>query len=199
MFPTILSGMGYQIEGNRLGLGVNLFSDEVTVLEEFGREYINQEFSKSSLYYVERFAPELSYRVFNPEDAVCAIYLCEEQYNAKDYVKEGISECEGEYSWFNAEKMVVEMPIEEDTDRVHIKMYILGTARSIPYKVEQGTTVIGEGAVAKGGIVEFDAAVENGICKFEFRIPYDELEETYEIEDHRTLKLTHITAELCEE
>jgi len=199
MFPTILSGMGYQIDGNRLGLGVNLFSDEKTALEEFGREYINQEFSKSSLYYVERFAPELSYRVVNPEEAVCVIYLGEEQNNAKEYIKEGISECEGEYSWFNAEKMVVEMPILEDLEKVHIKMYILGTARSIPYKVEQGDVVIEEGAIAKGGIVEFDAIVENGSCVFEFRIPYDELEEKYEIEDHRTLKLTHITAELCDE
>lgn len=199
MFPTVISSMGYQIEGNRLGLGVNLFSDEQTVLEEFGREYINEEFAKSSIYYMEQFAPELSYRVLNAEDAICAIYLTEEQYNATEYIKEGISECEGEYSWFNAEQMKVEMPISESVDEVHVKMYVLGTARSIPYKVEQGAEVVSEGAIGKGGVIEFDAKVENGVCGFVFRIPYDELEEQYEIEDHRTLKLTYITAELLDE
>ena len=31
IFPTILSSLGYKIEGNRLGLGTNLFSDLTTI------------------------------------------------------------------------------------------------------------------------------------------------------------------------
>ena len=35
-FPTTLAALGCTINGNRLGLGVNLFSDEQTMIEEFG-------------------------------------------------------------------------------------------------------------------------------------------------------------------
>ncbi|MCF0222721.1 MAG: LTA synthase family protein [Fibrobacter sp.] len=42
MFPTILSALGYEIEGDRLGLGVNLFSDEKTLLEIYGADSLNK-------------------------------------------------------------------------------------------------------------------------------------------------------------
>jgi putative glycosyltransferase (exosortase G-associated) len=59
IFPTVLAAMGYTIEGDRLGLGVNLFSEQETLAEQLGFDYLNTEVSKSSSYYVEKFAPEL--------------------------------------------------------------------------------------------------------------------------------------------
>lgn len=59
VFPTILAALGYEIEGDRLGLGVNLFSGEETLVEQFGFDYINLEVAKRSTYYLEHFAPEL--------------------------------------------------------------------------------------------------------------------------------------------
>ena len=50
-FPTILSAMGCEIEGNRLGVGTNLFSGEKTIVEEHGLEFINKEFEKKSEFY----------------------------------------------------------------------------------------------------------------------------------------------------
>lgn len=38
MFPTTLASIGVQIQGNRLGLGTNLFSDEPTLLETYGMD-----------------------------------------------------------------------------------------------------------------------------------------------------------------
>lgn len=58
MFPTVLAAMGFEIEGNRLGLGVNLFSWEKTLAEKRGFAWLEQEISKGSNYYVETFAPE---------------------------------------------------------------------------------------------------------------------------------------------
>ena len=55
MFPTILSSMGFSIEGDRLGLGTDLFSDRSTLQEELGLELMNGEFAKYSNYYVENF------------------------------------------------------------------------------------------------------------------------------------------------
>lgn len=54
-FPTILSSMGVKIEGNRLGLGVNLYSDEDTLIEEYGRDSIKQKLLPNTNYYDENF------------------------------------------------------------------------------------------------------------------------------------------------
>lgn len=59
IFPTVLAAMGYEIEGDRLGLGVNLFSGEKTLAEEKGFEWLDAELSKSSDFYLAEFAPEL--------------------------------------------------------------------------------------------------------------------------------------------
>lgn len=55
MFPTILAAMGYEIEGERLGLGTNLFSGEETLAERKGFEWVSRETAKSSDYYDESF------------------------------------------------------------------------------------------------------------------------------------------------
>ena len=47
-FPTTLAALGVEIEGNRLGLGTNLFSSEQTLGERFGIEQIDQELKKKS-------------------------------------------------------------------------------------------------------------------------------------------------------
>ena len=43
MYPTTLAALNVEIKGNRLGLGVNLFSDEQTLLEEYGYAYVYNE------------------------------------------------------------------------------------------------------------------------------------------------------------
>lgn len=55
MFPTILSAMGYEVEGERLGLGTNLFSEEDTLAESKGFDWVTQETLKASDYYKENF------------------------------------------------------------------------------------------------------------------------------------------------
>lgn len=54
ILPTILAAMGYEIEGDRLGLGTNLFSDKQTLAEELGFEVLSEELSKYSNYYNEK-------------------------------------------------------------------------------------------------------------------------------------------------
>ena len=55
MFPTTLASLGVDIPGDRLGLGVNLYSDELTLLEELGYDKLNRELSKKSNYYNNKF------------------------------------------------------------------------------------------------------------------------------------------------
>ena len=55
-YPTILAALGFDIEGDRLGLGVNLFSNEETLSESMGFQRLDEEIAKYSPYYVEHFA-----------------------------------------------------------------------------------------------------------------------------------------------
>lgn len=51
LFPSTLAALGCEIEGDRLGLGVNLFSGESTLSEQYGYEYLFQEIRKQSATY----------------------------------------------------------------------------------------------------------------------------------------------------
>ena len=51
VFPTTLSLLGATWEGDRLGLGTNLFSDSKTIFEEYGYDYVNNELKKKSIFY----------------------------------------------------------------------------------------------------------------------------------------------------
>lgn len=53
MFPTMLAGIGVQIEGNRLGIGTNLFSDEKTLFETYGVNTVNNSLIQKSEFYNE--------------------------------------------------------------------------------------------------------------------------------------------------
>ena len=55
LFPTTLASLGCTIEGDRLGLGTNLFSGKNTLCEKYGFEIFNEELSKASDYYKENF------------------------------------------------------------------------------------------------------------------------------------------------
>lgn len=58
IFPTTLSAMGYSIEGDRLGLGTNLFSDTKTLPEALSFKTFDEELQKQSDFYLKNFAPE---------------------------------------------------------------------------------------------------------------------------------------------
>lgn len=47
-YPTTLASLGVEIEGERLGLGTNLFSDTLTLSEEYGRDVMIAEVQKES-------------------------------------------------------------------------------------------------------------------------------------------------------
>lgn len=54
-FPTTLAAMGVEIDGERLGLGTNLFSDKETLAEEYGYDTLFEELSLKSNFYNETF------------------------------------------------------------------------------------------------------------------------------------------------
>ncbi|MBQ7595387.1 MAG: LTA synthase family protein [Clostridia bacterium] len=51
MLPTTLAALGIEIEGNRAGIGTNLYSDEKTLLETYGVDYVDKALQNRSDFY----------------------------------------------------------------------------------------------------------------------------------------------------
>ncbi len=51
MFPTLVACLGVEFDGNRLGIGTNLFSDEDTLFERDGIKFVNKELENRSNFY----------------------------------------------------------------------------------------------------------------------------------------------------
>ena len=67
MFPTTLAALGATVEGERLGLGTNLFSSEETLTEKYGYDKLEEELSKASDFYIETFYDEETKKKFEEE------------------------------------------------------------------------------------------------------------------------------------
>ncbi len=55
MFPTLLTSLGIIYDGDRIGIGTDLFSGSKTLTEEYGMDYVNDELLLKSNFYNERF------------------------------------------------------------------------------------------------------------------------------------------------
>ena len=53
-YPTIVSAIGGKIEKEKLGLGVNLFSNENTLVQKYGLDVLDKELKKKSIFYDEK-------------------------------------------------------------------------------------------------------------------------------------------------
>ena len=63
MFPTTLSALNVEIPNNRLGLGVDLFADQETLMEQLGYENMYNEVSKRSTFYDKKLMQGSDYEV----------------------------------------------------------------------------------------------------------------------------------------
>lgn len=59
LFPTTLAALGAQIEGDRLGLGTNLYSGSDTLIEQFGVDTCRAELSQPSSFLEEHAGIEI--------------------------------------------------------------------------------------------------------------------------------------------
>lgn len=51
LFPTTLAALNARIDGERLGLGTNLFSNKETLIEELGYSNVESQLNQRSDYY----------------------------------------------------------------------------------------------------------------------------------------------------
>lgn len=66
-FPTILASLGFEVEGNRLGLGTNLFSGQPTLCEQLGLSQVEQQLSYYSTFYNDVLLNPNNIVVYNRE------------------------------------------------------------------------------------------------------------------------------------
>ena len=55
MFPTTLASLGVKIDGDRLGLGTNLFSDKETLMSRYSLDYLSEQLLMNSKFYKKSF------------------------------------------------------------------------------------------------------------------------------------------------
>lgn len=55
VYPTLLSAAGFNIIGDALGIGINMFSDKQTLLEKYGLDTIEAEGSGVTQWYQSHF------------------------------------------------------------------------------------------------------------------------------------------------
>ncbi|MEF9951940.1 MAG: sulfatase-like hydrolase/transferase [Clostridium sp.] len=66
MYPTILASMGVEIQGDKLGLGTNLFSKTPTLIEKHGLEYVESELGRNSNFFNDEFINDKKTSIFTP-------------------------------------------------------------------------------------------------------------------------------------
>ncbi len=60
MLPTMLASIGVEFDGDKVGIGTNLFSDTPTLFERDGTDFVNAELEKRSNFYNENILVDWS-------------------------------------------------------------------------------------------------------------------------------------------
>lgn len=118
------------------------------------------------------YTDDLTEDILNEQsDLVKAIFFSGTNYNAKDYIFEGISGAEDEFSWTDGNNLYFWIPIEEKGDiKVEIIISdILGNSQR--YRVVQEGATISEGTLLSEGSISFTASVQDGLCAFQVELP----------------------------
>ena len=88
MFPTTLAAMGATIEGNKLGLGTNLFSSEETLLEKLGVSTLTAKLNLSSEFINELSGISITQETMDRLNRRCYIRTAEnEEGNIQMHLK----------------------------------------------------------------------------------------------------------------
>ena len=69
LFPTTLAALNVTIEGERLGLGTNLFSAKPTLAEELGFDSFYTELTKRSTFYAEKLMQGTDDEIYKQREA----------------------------------------------------------------------------------------------------------------------------------
>ena len=105
-------------------------------------------------------------------DIVKVIYFGGGNYNASDYVLEGISASGEDFSWTEGNRLCFYIPIEDDCSNLRVEIPIEGVYNnSQSYEIYQNGKKILSDTISESGSIVFNISAEKGFCKFEMRLP----------------------------
>lgn len=139
-YPTTLASLGVEIDGERLGLGTNLFSNRDTLSETYGNDMINRELSKKSLTmdrltdYIESIHADVTLLGYNPVTKCIEVKTNNISWNKEvTSVLGGVwtGDSQDDLKWYESEPQedgsyVLRVPVEDygyKEDRYVIHMY----------------------------------------------------------------------------
>lgn len=107
-----------------------------------------------------------------PVDKFVEINFDEERYNAPLFIQSGISQCEGDFSWTDGNKMQVRMFVANTVKSLDVHFYLTGIfngqQKVIVYQEEN---VIFDGVLSEEREFEFELSPVNGDCSFQVYYP----------------------------
>lgn len=155
IFPTTLASLDIEIEGDRLGLGTNLFSDTETLSESYDISYINTEIQKKStlmdaltsdIKYVSGTVTTSDYDLFTDSfhisvdqmehsldiiDIRCLVWTDEDRSDGKWYITEYVEDVVPDFT-------ISASDFSDNASVYYIEMYTY-TADSMMYQIGSTT------------------------------------------------------------
>lgn len=194
IFPTTLASMGYNINGERLGLGTNLFSGKQTLAEQMGIEELNTVLLASSDYYIDHFSPELNVETkrdqYKDDECIATICFCGTGYNLDMYDYAGISYAEDEYSWTDGYNSRIVIPLNTKKKKLFVSLKVTHTYTENPkYIIKCNGQVVLSGTADYYGYLEFETENIDNEITIELEMPDAVSSQVYGSEDNRILSL----------
>ncbi len=194
IFPTVLSSMGYKINGGRLGLGTDLFSGRQTIAEQVGIDELNVLLSAGSDYYIQHFSPELNVKTGREKykDTYCitSINFSGANYNLNEYEHTGISYAEDGYSWTDGYNAKIVIPLVTTEKKLFVSIKLIHTYTDQPiYTLKCNGQIVLSGAADYYDYLEFEVQNKNDELILEIELPDAVSPSAYGSSDERILSL----------
>lgn len=130
------------------------------------------------------------------------IHCSGDQYNAADYVRKGLSESEGNFTWTDGKLLSVTVPSEMRTGDVKVTISVDGTFNGEQaYQILKDGSVLTEGVLSGTGIIEFTLKYDKSDISFDMAMPDAQIvsEVVADSGDSRELAFRLIKIQIVEE
>ncbi|MBE5907688.1 MAG: hypothetical protein E7278_02490 [Lachnospiraceae bacterium] len=128
MFPTTLSALGVEIDGNQLGLGVNLYSDKPTLVELYGLDTCIEALELSSNFLAIQYGGILSESTLNTSRQNSMLTPVFEQRGKNKYhIYFYFTGINNSYGWLNFQNVHAKLSVYDPSSQKTWEEELIGT------------------------------------------------------------------------
>lgn len=129
------------------------------------------EISGDFFYVYKNTEPEKLSFLTDDQSIFAEIEFGLEGYNVPLYVKNGISYCEGGYSWSDGDELQIRVHVPDTTAGAKVQLELAGTFGRQEMVIYQQESIIYESVADGEGIFSFPIVPVQGDCSFKIRLP----------------------------